>query len=41
MALMLSVTAVSAQTDKTIRTVAVPGDSHSTFDGYIPEGNAS
>lgn len=41
MALMLSVTAVSAQADKTIRTVAVLGDSYSTFDGYIPEGNAS
>ena len=25
----------------TIRTVAILGDSYSTFDGYIPEGNAS
>lgn len=26
---------------ETIRTVAILGDSYSTFDGYIPEGNAS
>ena len=29
-----------AQQQKEIRTVAILGDSYSTFDGYIPEGNA-
>ena len=36
---LMSVVAMScAQTP--VRTVAVLGDSYSTFDGYIPEGNA-
>lgn len=36
---LMSVVAISgAQTP--VRTVAVLGDSYSTFDGYIPEGNA-
>lgn len=30
----------SAAQQKEIRTVAILGDSYSTFDGYIPEGNA-
>ena len=32
--------AESCAQPKEIRTVAILGDSYSTFDGYIPEGNA-
>lgn len=36
--LLLSV--LSFAQPKEIKTVAILGDSYSTFDGYIPEGNA-
>ena len=39
-ALMTLIAATSCAQDE-IRTVAVLGDSYSTFDGYIPEGNAA
>ena len=42
-ALLLSLpfmTLCEARGHKEIRTVAILGDSYSTFDGYIPEGNA-
>lgn len=41
-ALLLSLPAAvsCAQQQQEIRTVAILGDSYSTFDGYIPEGNA-
>ena len=40
-ALLLSLPfAESCAQPKEIRTVAILGDSYSTFDGYIPEGNA-
>lgn len=37
--LAISCTDISAQTDKT-KTFSVLGDSYSTFEGYIPDGNA-
>ena len=37
--LAISCTDISAQTEKT-KTFSVLGDSYSTFEGYIPEGNA-
>ncbi len=39
-ALAIVAIASGAQTRNEIRTFAILGDSYSTFDGYIPEGNA-
>ena len=40
MAALLLISACSFAQPKEIKTVAILGDSYSTFDGYIPEGNA-
>ena len=39
LAVLLCITACQAQ-DKEIKTFSILGDSYSTFDGHIPEGNA-
>lgn len=40
-ALMATVAVSCAPNQRELRTVAVLGDSYSTFEGYIPEGNAA